>query len=32
MKFKELFYMFGLKPKVKNFGLDVISISYGDKN
>ena len=28
MKFKELFYMFGLKPKVKNFGLNVISISY----
>ena len=30
MKFKELFYMFGLKPKVKSFGLDVMSINYSD--
>ena len=30
MKFKELFYMLGLKPKVKSFGLDVVNISYGN--
>ena len=30
MKLKELFYMFGLKPKVKSFGLDIIDITYGD--
>ena len=30
MKFKELFYMLGLKPKVKSFGLDVVNINYGD--
>jgi len=30
MKFKELFYMLGLKPKVKSFGFDVVNINYGD--
>jgi len=30
MKLKELFYMLGLKPKVINFGLDIVNINYGD--
>tara|TARA_B110000008_G_C16912627_1_gene541341 strand:+ start:173 stop:1042 length:870 start_codon:yes stop_codon:yes gene_type:complete len=30
MKFKELFYMFGLKPKVKSFGFDIVDIGFGD--
>jgi len=30
MKFKELFYMIGLKPKIKNFGFSVIDVEFGD--
>jgi FkbM family methyltransferase len=30
MKLKELFYMIGLKPKVKSFDFDVVDINYGD--
>jgi FkbM family methyltransferase len=28
MKFKELLYMLGLKPKIKSFGFDVVDIEY----
>jgi FkbM family methyltransferase len=28
MKFKEWFYMFGLKPKVKIFGFDIVDIEF----
>jgi FkbM family methyltransferase len=30
MKFKELFYMIGLKPKVRHFGFDIVEIEFGD--
>ena len=30
MKFKELIYMFGIKPKIKTFDFDIIDIKYGD--
>jgi len=30
MKIKELLYMFGLKPKVKSFGFDIIDIEFDD--
>lgn len=30
MKFKELLYMFGLKPKVKKFGFEVVDINFGE--
>lgn len=30
MKFKELLYMFGLKPKVKYFGFEVVEVEFGD--
>ena len=28
MKFKEWFYMFGIKPKVKSFGYDIVDIEF----
>ena len=28
MKFKEWLYMFGLKPKVKSFGFDIVDIEF----
>jgi FkbM family methyltransferase len=30
MKLKELFYMFGFKPKIKIFGFDIVDVSFGD--
>ena len=28
MKFKELFFMAGIKPKVKSFGYDIVDVEY----
>jgi FkbM family methyltransferase len=28
MKFKELFYMLGIRPKIKSFGYDLINVEY----
>ena len=30
MKLREWLYMFGLKPKVKSFGFDIVDIVFDD--